>query len=94
MTTVREYVLDGAKECVLRDRNRDYDEPERNFDDIANLWNAYLQGKESIEPHDVGVMCALIKVARIRKSPHVADHYIDGAGYFACAAECAGVFGE
>jgi len=89
MTTTREYILDEARECIMRDRNLDYDEPERNFQDIATFWNVYLQGKQVIEPHDVGVMCALIKVARIRTSPGKADHYIDAAGYMACAAECA-----
>lgn len=89
MTTVREYILDEAKKCVMKDRNLDYDEPEKNFEDIARFWNIYLQGKEEIEPHDTAVMAILIKIARIRKSPHVEDHWTDIAGYAACGAECA-----
>lgn len=83
----REETLSAARECIMRDRNADYDEPERNFENIADLWRAFT-GYE-FTPAQVGIMCALIKVSRMRTSPGKADHYIDGAGYFACAAECA-----
>lgn len=79
----RHHILDKAKEYTSKDRNADYDEPERNFQRIADLWTTYLEGYP-IHPHDVAVMCALIKVARIMTSPDKADHWIDLAGYSAC----------
>lgn len=38
----REEVLETAKKCVCGDREQDYGSPERSFDVIARLWNAYL----------------------------------------------------
>jgi len=83
--TVREEILDTAKGYVLKDRNQQYDTPERNFEMIAELWMAY-SGKE-FTPHDVAVFMLLVKVARISTSPGKADHWIDIAGYAACGGE-------
>lgn len=79
----RHFVLDKAKEYTSQDRNVDYDSPENNFRRIAELWSTYLEDR-TIQPHDVAVMCALIKVSRIMSSPDKADHWIDLAGYSAC----------
>lgn len=89
-TTIREDILSSALECVKRDRNLDYDEPEKNFERIADLWNVYLGDKlnEDITPHDTAIMAILIKVARVMSSPSKKDHWIDIAGYAACGAEC------
>lgn len=78
----RKEVLQEALHIVSFDRNVDYDEPERNFTRIANLWSAYLE--HPITPHDVAVMSLLIKVARIINSPGKQDHWVDIAGYSAC----------
>jgi hypothetical protein len=83
----REECLDLAKSYVMKDRNLDYDSPERNFEDIAKLWEVFT-GYE-FTPAQVGIMCGLIKVARMKTSPGKADHYTDLCGYSACAAECA-----
>ena len=87
-------ILETAKEIVTSDRNKQYGEPEDNFDTIASLWNAYLVGKHSdgtvITAKDVALMMVLFKVGRILTSTTVKeDSYIDAAGYIACAAECA-----
>lgn len=87
-------ILETAKEIVTSDRNKQYGEPEDNFDTIASLWNAYLVGKHSdgavITAKDVALMMVLFKVGRIITSTTVKeDSYIDAAGYIACAAECA-----
>lgn len=42
-----------------------------------------------IDPHDVGQMMTLLKISRSTVSPGKLDHYIDAAGYQACAAHCA-----
>lgn len=41
-TDPRAQVLAEAAGCVLRDRNTDYGEPEHNFQNIVDLWNARL----------------------------------------------------
>lgn len=87
---MREEVLDAAMHAVMHDRNAEYAPPEDNFRRIAAFWNTYLEGRE-ITPTDVGIMCGLIKVARIMSSPGQIDHYVDLAGYAACSADCAPV---
>ena len=87
-------ILETAKEIVTSDRNKQYGEPEDNFDTIASLWNAYLVGKHSdgavITAKDVSLMMVLFKVGRILTLTAVKeDSYIDAAGYIACGYECA-----
>ncbi len=79
----RAFILQQAMDVTTKDRNTDYDEPERNFQRISDLWSTYLDGYP-IAPYDVAVMCALIKVARIMTSPGKSDHWVDLAGYAAC----------
>lgn len=89
----RDELLDKAKQCVNGDRDHDYGGPERSFDCIAKMWAAYLayskQVEISIAPADVAAMMAMLKLARIAKSPEKDDSWIDLAGYAACGAECA-----
>lgn len=81
----REEILNQALEIVMKDRNLEYGSPEDNFRDIAALWKVY-KGCD-FSAHDVGIMMMLLKVSRLKTSPHVADHYIDIAGYISCAGE-------
>lgn len=86
--SIRKSILDDAEQCICSDRNVQYGEPEDNFKAIAELWSVYL-GKP-ISANDVGVMMALLKIARIKSShDYKADSYIDAVGYIACAAQCA-----
>ena len=84
----RKECLDAAAACVLKDRNREYGGPEDSFGVIANFWSVYLGRK--VYPHDVAMMMALLKIARIKGNKSYRDGYIDLAGYAACGAECAG----
>lgn len=90
-TTIREGILDEAREYITKDRNSSYDEPENNFLRIANLWNAYLIGKNEaqIRPHDVAIMMALMKIGRLAFNSQSRDQWVDAAGYMACGAEIA-----
>jgi hypothetical protein len=81
----RQTVIDEVTQAVMADRNLDYAPPEDNFARIADLWTTYL-GHE-ISPYDTAIMMVLLKVARAMHSPHLLDHLVDGAGYFACAAD-------
>lgn len=86
----RKETLDEAARCVMSDRNRDYGGPEDNFRTIAAIWNAYLAARGytvDIEPVDVANLMIGVKLARAGTSPEKADHYVDLAGYAACAAE-------
>ena len=82
-------VLDNAKQCVTADRAAEHGDMEDNFAVIASYWSIHLGHK--VEPVDVGVMMALLKAARAKSNPYHEDNYIDGAGYFACSAECVDV---
>lgn len=94
----RAEILEAARVCVCGEREQDYGKPENNFESIGLLWGVYLlaahPGWEKVLPvngitaKDVGIMMALLKVARIAtgSSP---DSFVDLAGYAACAGEIA-----
>ena len=84
----RKEILEVATKCVCGGRECDHGQMEDNFRTTADLWNAY-HGREIFCPHDVAMMLALLKVARI-KSGMSEDSYCDLAGYAACAGEIAG----
>lgn len=87
----RKEILNTAEKYVCEDRNESYSEPEDSFSNIANYWNDHLFGKygfEGIMPEDVGIMMALLKIARMA-SRTKDDNFIDAAGYIACAGEIA-----
>ena len=83
----RRQCLDAAASAVLGQREQDYGTPESNFGCIADFWSNYLN--QQIEAHDVAIMMALLKIARLKTNPKHADSFIDLAGYAACGAEVA-----
>ena len=83
--TGRAAILREAERIVTQDRNVDYDTPENNFHRIAVMWEAYKG--VPFAAHDVAVMQALVKVARIATSPGKEDHWVDLVGYGACGGE-------
>lgn len=90
--TVRRAVLEAATQIVEGERNAAYGTPEDSFRLIAALWDVYLETcPEGLRPHDVAMMMALLKIARVASSPDGVhrDSYVDLAGYAACGAECA-----
>tara|TARA_R100000951_G_scaffold94995_1_gene83947 strand:- start:735 stop:1004 length:270 start_codon:yes stop_codon:yes gene_type:complete len=87
----RNEVLDDAKQKVTVERAQDHGNMQDNFNTIAVYWSEHLDCK--ITANDVGVMMTLLKAARIKSNPYHEDNYVDGAGYFACAAECVDVDG-
>ena len=58
---------------------------------IAGVWNAWLGVRRDaaapLDAHDVGVMMALMKLARTQSGSFNLDDYIDACGYAACAGE-------
>jgi len=91
----RKELLDESIKCVCTDREQQYGSPENNFTTVAILWEIYLQAKfdnggdGAIDSHDVGIMMALLKIARIASGQVKADNYIDACGYLACAGDIA-----
>lgn len=81
----RKEILDTARDLICLDRNEQYGEPEECFQEIANLWSAYLQSP--IKPADVAMMLALMKVGRTKTGKFSVDNYIDAAGYIALSGE-------
>jgi hypothetical protein len=90
----RKQILETADKCVNGERQEQYGTPENNFRTIAEFWQIYLSKKPqptTIDTHDVAVMMALLKIARIASGQIKDDNYIDLAGYAACAGEIATV---
>ena len=83
--TERQRLLEEAATLISTERHIDYGEPNLSFERIAKLWTAY--SGNSYEPHDVAVMLALLKIARISTSPNKVDNWVDLAGYAACGGE-------
>ena len=83
----RKEILDKALSIVTTDRENQYGPPENNFALIARLWREYLDIDTDITAHDVAIMMALLKIARIASGRPNADNYVDLAGYAACAGE-------
>lgn len=90
--TRRREILDAAADLIDGDRQKDYGPPEENFQRIADFWNAYLRHDFGmlLNPTDVAVLMALVKIARSVETPEKADTWIDLAGYAALAGELAG----
>ena len=82
---IRKDILDAATNYVCVQREEEYGTPEDNFHAIAVLWSYWLG--VPVNAHDVPIMMALLKIARIKTGQTKDDNYIDGCGYLACAGE-------
>ena len=89
--THRGAILNEAKDITTKARNTAYGEPEDNFQEIADIWNWWLEPKlrERLTALDVGELMGFMKAARRKYDPTNRDSYVDGIGYLACAAQIA-----
>lgn len=78
-------ILTRAAELTLGDRNDQHGDPFPNHDNIARIWSVILQ--RTIEPYEVALCMAGLKLARLSGNPANKDSYIDGAAYLAIAGE-------
>ena len=78
-----EFLTEAAE--LIGDRGFAYGAPAINHLRIAKLWSAYLD--RAIEPHEVALCMALVKVARLMETPKHMDSYHDAAAYIAIAGE-------
>lgn len=81
-------LLATADRLVNGDRNNTYGPPSQDFTRTAQLWTTYLDGRSTLEAHDVAVMMILLKVSRLACTPDHEDSWIDIAGYAACGWDC------
>jgi hypothetical protein len=79
--------LKNAEFLINNDREKDYGHPKINHGRIADLWSVVLERK--IEPHEVALCMALVKISRLVQTPDHEDSYVDGAAYIAIAGELA-----
>ncbi len=84
---IRREILQEAEKCVCTDRNDQYGSPENNFALIAKYWNLYLGEPYKVTAENVGMMLALMKVARIQTGKFKMDSWIDACGYMAISGE-------
>lgn len=88
-------ILDSVKRCICGDRDERYGEPENNFNRIADYWSVYLKhnltdSDRAVSGHDVAIMMALFKIARIESSityGEDTDSWLDAIGYLACGLD-------
>lgn len=91
INTASKMLTDAAS--AITDRQAKYGPPNKNFANIAALWQAHLRGRYgelatlTIDAADVAVMSALIKVARLAETPDHEDSWVDLAGYAACGRQ-------
>lgn len=83
----RTAILTEASKLINGAREQQYGAPQENMANIAAMWEAYTGFP--IEPMQVTVMMALLKIARLRADPFNEDCFVDGAGYLALAGELA-----
>ncbi|MBU3262084.1 hypothetical protein KPG71_18845 [Roseovarius sp. PS-C2] len=81
-------ILERAAQMTTGDRDTVHGSAEKNFERVAALWSAYLDIE--LSAHDVAVLQALFKIARIKGNPQHGDNWIDMSGYGALGGEIAG----
>ena len=85
-TTLRVEALREAARIISGERNKQYGNPEDNFERTAKIWSVIL-GIE-ITNEDVAMMMVGLKMARYAsKSGFQPDTWVDIAGYAACGYE-------
>jgi hypothetical protein len=93
----RQSILEEAIAAVAG-RGKSYGRPEDIFEHIARLWTTHLDNRYGtarpdrveLDPQDVAMMMALMKIARLENDPNHHDSWVDIAGYGACGGEIAG----
>jgi hypothetical protein len=81
----RKDILDFASNAVTKDRAATHGEMESNFHCIAEFWSIYLGYR--VDATQVGMMLALVNVARQKSNPGHESNYVDLARYAACSGE-------
>lgn len=74
-----------AHDLVYGERAATYGSPISSFTAIARVWTGLLSGKlregAEVDPHDVALMMAGLKLCRLTQSPGHRDSRVDTIGY-------------
>ena len=82
MSTTTEQLLDNVVK-IIHARGVSYGHPISQHKRIAELWSAYLG--YPIQPNEVAICMALVKISRQAEDPRIDDNYTDALGYIAIA---------
>ena len=86
-------ICTNAANLVGGDRQKTHGDMVKNHDNIARLWEAYLNIRPDwdapLTALDVAHMMGLLKIARTQAGTFNLDDYIDMAGYASVAGEIA-----
>ena len=78
MPTTTEKLFDNVIK-IIHDRGVRYGHPITNHKRIAELWSAYLG--YPIQPNEVAICMALVKISRQAEDPAYLDNYEDAIAY-------------
>jgi len=81
----RTKTLEVAAYLINRDRAETYGNAFAMHSQIAAMWSAMLNHK--IEPHQVALLMAALKLSRAAANPKHEDNFVDLCGYAALAGE-------
>jgi hypothetical protein len=84
-------LLEQVINLVGGDRAAQHGDKFENHQNIAALWNAFLDNRvaRELQASEIALMIALLKIARTQTGAFNADDFLDLAGYAAVAFECA-----
>jgi Domain of unknown function (DUF6378) len=82
MTTTTEKLFDNVIKTIHA-RGVSYGHPITNHKRIAELWSAYLG--YPIQPNEVAICMALVKISRQAEDPTILDNYEDCLAYISIA---------
>lgn len=88
-------ILEEAQGIIYGDREKTYGHPAKNLLCIAGMWEHYLFSRglldtngPGLQPEDVALMMALLKISRLANQPDHKDSLVDLAGYAALVERC------
>lgn len=85
--TIRASILQEANDLTHGDRLEQYGQPAVSFSRIAVGWSEIFGTR--IEPHQVCMALAWLKISRMTQDATKRDSAVDGAAYLALAGELA-----
>lgn len=83
----QETIAEEAQRIVYGDREKTYDDPNRNFRKLALMWQGILDTKivpgQHVSANDVALMLVCLKLSRESFKPN-RENRVDGIGYWLC----------
>ena len=87
-SSFRDLVLENAQQAINGSRQKDYGDAKDSFTTVGRIWGAILQ-IAPLEPDQVALMLAGLKMARLAGNLEHWDSWVDMAGYTALGGEIA-----